>query len=250
MSLRPADSWITDLTPTLTLMSSAHSPSIASSTNTGSTAGRFAILGSRMAQGSSGTGNEGEYNGGAKRAHLFLFDAVAQQGGSKICLGFVGQDNTRFCLRPANDQDPSTGTWFCGVQRHLIQFEPQDNTFYPRANEIIGFCSPSFPASLVPAQTLSEIKSERRTISEWAWLFKSFLSGTEDQDAPAPLKQLGFGVPVPLKTPSKTDDALSDLNRLMYYTPDGVRDIIRASQVGNTSWESLDSVPGLPADLL
>jgi hypothetical protein len=121
----------------------------------------FASLGSRMAQGSSGTGNEGEYNGGAKRAHLFLFDAVAQQGGSKICLGFVGQDNTRFCLRPANDQDPSTGTWFCGVQRHLIQFEPQDNTFYPRANEIIGFCSPSFPASLVPAQTLSEIKSER-----------------------------------------------------------------------------------------
>jgi len=161
MSLRPADSWITDLTPTLTSVSSAHSPSIASSTNTGSTAGRFAGLGSRMAQGSSGTGNEGEYNGGAKRAHLFLFDAVAQQGGSKICLGFVGQDNTRFCLRPANDQDPSTGTWFCGVQRHLIQFEPQDNTFYPRANEIIGFCSPSFPASLVPAQTLSEIKSER-----------------------------------------------------------------------------------------
>lgn len=36
----------------------------------------------------------------------------------------------------------------------------------------------------------------------------------------------------------------------MYYTLDGVRDIVRASQVGNTSWESLDSVPGLPADLL
>jgi hypothetical protein len=207
-----------------------------------------------MAQGGSGSGTEGEYDGGAKRAHLFLFEAAAQQGEMRVCLGFVGQENKRFCLRQVTVQDPSSGIWFCGVQRHLVRFEPQDNTFYPRTNEIIGFCSPSFPIAIVPVRKLEEIRIEKKTIQEWAWLFKSFLTDTEDEDAPSPLKQLGLSVPVPLKTPSKHEDALLGLDRLIFYTPDGVKDVVRASQLnqsglGITSWDAMDTIPGLPSDV-
>jgi hypothetical protein len=120
MLSRPADSWITDLTASLASVSSVPSPSDSASGNTGSTAARFVTLGSRMTQGGSSLRTEGEYDGGAKRAHLFLFEVEAQQDVSRVCLGFVGQDNKRFCLRYASVQDPSSGLWFCGVQRHVV----------------------------------------------------------------------------------------------------------------------------------
>jgi hypothetical protein len=143
-------------------------PSDSASGNTGSTAARFVTLGSRMTQGGSSSRTEGEYDGGAKRAHLFLFEVKAQQDVSRVCLGFAGQDNKRFCLRHASVQDPSSGVWFCGVQHHVVRFEPEDKTFSPRANEIIGFCSSSFPMSIIPAGQLAKIKLEKRTIPEWA----------------------------------------------------------------------------------
>ena len=251
MSSRPADSWITDLTASLASVSSVPSPSDSASGNTGSTAARFVTLGSRMTQGGSSSRTEGEYDGGAKRAHLFLFEVKAQQDVSRVCLGFVGQDNKRFCLHYASVQDPSSGVWFCGVQHHVVRFEPEDKTFSPRANEIIGFCFPSFPMSIIPAGQLAKIKLEKRTIPEWAWLFKSFLLDTTDEDTSASLKQLGFSVPVSLKTPSK-QDAVSDISHLLFFTPDGVKDIVQAyqlGQLGDSSWESMDNIPGLLRDL-
>ena len=156
------------------LDATASSPSISTS---GSTTARFVSVGSRMIPDPltmSGFGGvpDGEYDGGAKRAHLFLFDGKDQQA-RPLCLGFVGsgQDNKRFCLRPATIHD-SSGRRFCGVQRHLTPFEPSDGTFYPRANEIIAFCSPCFPLAVVPLGDLEFAKQSKRSIQEWATMFK------------------------------------------------------------------------------
>ena len=57
----------------------------------------------------------------------------------------------------------------------MIQFEPEEDTFYPRANEIIGFCSPSFPMKVVPDDKLLMVKTTKRSIAEWSHLFKTFV---------------------------------------------------------------------------
>jgi len=72
MPSRPSDSWITNLTATMSSVSSVPSPSISTSGNTGSTTARFVTLGSRMVQGGSGSGTEGEYDGGGQ-ACPFVF---------------------------------------------------------------------------------------------------------------------------------------------------------------------------------
>jgi hypothetical protein len=105
---RPTDSWITDLRETLA--ATASSPLISTS---GSTTARFVSVGSRMipdplTMSGSGGVPDGEYDGGTKRAHLFLFNAAVQQE-ERVCLGFVGQENHRFCLRPATIHDPTSG---------------------------------------------------------------------------------------------------------------------------------------------
>jgi hypothetical protein len=133
-----SDSWLTDFADSVSITSK--SPSLPS----GGTSAGFAAVGLRMAGGSGGSGVDGEYDGGAKRAHLFLFDTAMAT--ARICLGFVGAENKRFCLKHAPLEDRQSGIWTCGVQKHLVKFEPMENMFYPCANEAIGFCTPSFPS--------------------------------------------------------------------------------------------------------
>jgi hypothetical protein len=242
---KTTNSWITELTEVFS--ASASSPSL--STAASATA-RFVSVGSRMVPDSTadvGSGDvpEGEYDGGAKGAHLFLFNAAAQSEDC-VCLGFVGQENLRFCLRPATLQDSASGKWFCGFQRHLVQFEPVSDTFYPRANEIIAFCTPSFPLSVVPADKVLMVKTTKRSIPEWSQLFKSFLDGSSNV-ATGAIRQIGFSTTFPLKTPSKNiiespSACTSDLT-----TPAGLQQIEEGSySISDSAWESLVELAGVP----
>jgi hypothetical protein len=133
------DAGMTDLGTVLAAV--ANPPSLATSAT--SVTDPFVLVGRTMASFTAPQvegGTEGEYDGGAKCAHLFLFD-IKSQAANPLCLGFVGvgQDNKRFCLKPATTQDPS-GRSFCGVQRHLQPFQAVDGVFYPRANKIVAYC--------------------------------------------------------------------------------------------------------------
>jgi hypothetical protein len=83
----------------------------------GGTSAGFAAVGLHMAGGSGGLGIDGEFNGGVKRAHLFLFDI--SMASARICLGFVGSENKHFCLKHATLEDYQSGAWTCGVQKHV-----------------------------------------------------------------------------------------------------------------------------------
>jgi hypothetical protein len=113
---RPTDSWITDLSDVLNATAVATSSTTPSTTTftTGGEAAPFVAVGRRMTAdpgGDSQGGPDGEYDGGAKRAHLFLFDSASQER-NRTCLGLVGQENNRFCLRGATAHDPASGKWF------------------------------------------------------------------------------------------------------------------------------------------
>jgi hypothetical protein len=230
---RPTDSWITDLQEALTATASSPSLSTMASTTT-----RFISVGTRMIPDSSADSGvgvpDGEYDGGAKRAHLFLFEASWKD--ARVCFGFVGQENHRFCLRAAIQRDDATGQWYCGVQRHLVKFELVEETFYPRANEIIVFCQPSFPLALVPLDKVTMVKTTKRSIQEWSQLFKSFLEDQSDEPSDA-LRQIGFATTVPLKTPSKA--SATDKVWLLD-TPKGLRRMGLESEVLEDSvWNSM-----------
>jgi len=248
MSSTSPDAWITDLGSVLEAVSN---PSLLSSTGVSTTtADPFVSVGRHMAQTMSptpGQGLDGEYDGGAKRAHLFLFDDKAQQA-CPLCLGFVGlgQDIKRFCLKPASVQD-ATGRWFCGVQCHLTPFVPLSGTFYLRANEIIAFCSPCFPSDVVPLGDLELVKHSKRSIQKWAAMFKGFLVQDENHDPPvSSLRQLGFQTVVPLKTPSKPLGPMGILDKFPYYTPAGVRALLVATETDDDDWENLVATQRLP----
>jgi len=247
---RSSDDWITELSGVLT--ATASSPSISTS---GSTTARFVNVGSRMIQDSPaapglGSVSDGEYDGGAKRAFLFLFDAAIQPEG-RVCLGYVGQENLRFCLRHASIHDPTTGKWYCGVQRHLAQFEPVDATFYPRANEIIAFCTPCFPLALVPPDKVAMVKTTKRSIQEWARLFKSFLEDSETGEPDVAMRQIGFATTVPLKTPMKAANPSPSSVPFSYDTPAGIRRIEQGPlAIDGTTWASVLDIAGIPDDLI
>jgi hypothetical protein len=99
-------------------------------TTLGHTGGSFTAVGRRM----EGIGLvDGEYEGGAEHACLFLFDAT-RMANCSLCLGFVGSGWRRFCLKSASVQDLA-GIWSCGAQKHAYKFTPEPNTFYPWGNE-------------------------------------------------------------------------------------------------------------------
>jgi hypothetical protein len=251
MSTSSSDAWITDLGAALAAVSNPTQPS----SSGGSTATNpFVSVGRTLVSpppGQTGRDIDGEYDGGAKRAHLFLFDDKAQQA-RPLCLGFVGlgQDNKRFCLRPATVQDAS-GRWFCGVQRHLTPFVPIHGTFYPRANEIIAFCSPCFPLEVVPLGDLDILKNSRQTIQEWATILKGFLVKDVNQDPPVnSLRQMGFGTVVPLKTPSRSLGPLEGLDRFPYYTPEDIRSLLIAQDKDEEDWDDMLATQSLPRDVV
>jgi len=244
---RPTDSCVTDLNDVLT--TTASSPSLST---VGSTTARFLSVGGSMVPNpSADTGlgiPDGEYDGGAKRAHLFLFDALVQKE-NRVCLGFVGQENLRFCIRPALIQDPSTGKRYCGIQRHLSQFEPEVDTCYPRANEIIAFCAPSFPLSLVPEDKLTMVKTTKRSILEWSQLFKTFIEDPTPFEDGGALRRIGFATTVPLKTPSKKSDDMA--STLPYGTPTGIQLIEeKAGFLDDATWDAVLDMAGIPDDLM
>jgi hypothetical protein len=233
------------------LDATASSPSISTS---GSTTARFVSVGSRMIPDPltmSGFGGvpDGEYDGGAKHANLFLFNAAVQQE-DRVCLGFISQEKHRFCLRPATIHDPTLGKWYCGMQHHLVQFEPAPKTFYPRANEIIALCSPFFPLVLVPQDKIIMVKSPKCTIQEWAQLFKSFLGEATTLEPAAALRQIGFATTVPLKTLSKAVTSTSTKDSFPYESPAGIRKVESGPlALDESTWASILDLAGFPDDV-
>jgi hypothetical protein len=133
----------------------------------------------------------------------------------------------------------------------LNPFVPVDGTFYPRANEIIAFCLPSFPMDVVPLGELDMIKSSKRTIQEWATLFKGFLVRDVNQDPPVKsLRQMGFSTVVPLKTPSRSLGPLGAFDRFPYYTPEGIRSLLVAKDKDEDDWNDILSSQRLPQDVV
>ncbi len=214
-------------------------------TSQGSTASSFVDLGS-TARRSNGGNIDGECEGGAKRAHLFLFDSVQAQGG-KLCLGYVGSGNKRFCIKPviATDQ---RGIATCGVSKHTSKFQPIPDTFYPRGNDTCAHCVPAFPTALVPNDQWDSIMTAKHTTTEWSVIFKRFKDespSANDGDKPSSAVDTNILLKTPAKTkPTQDDDLFSEF---YYYTPSGIKTVQEAKSLG--AWWLDDSLP-LPADMV
>lgn len=214
------DAWISDFEEILSPSTSGGDSFVAVSTNA-------------TTAGTPGVGaSDGEYEGVAKRAHLFYFDtAVATE--CKLCLGFVGSGVRRFCIKPIATKDPK-GVWTCGVLKHSNKFKPDIGTFYPKGNKICAYCEPAFPKALVPPAKMSEILTSKHTIAEWAVIFKEFedahaaFTGRDDIGVKA-----SFDSRVPLKTPAKRSSNADDHNGFLYYTPIGLKAVLQQPDLGN-----------------
>jgi hypothetical protein len=120
----PADSWLSDFKDLL----------VPNATSSGSF--DVATVPSLTASGSSG-GPDGEFDGGAKRSHLFHFTPVLARSGS-ICLGVVGTGGRRFCIKKVG---------LCGAKSHVVmKFSPTMDTFYLKGNDTCAHTVPSLPA--------------------------------------------------------------------------------------------------------
>jgi hypothetical protein len=219
-----------------------------SSTDLGESGGTFTAVGQRMA---GVVLSDGEFEGGAKRAHLFLFEAT-MVANCRLCLCFVGSGGRRFCLKSVSVRDAS-GSWTCGIQKHSNKFTPEPDTFYPRGNETCAYCTPAFPLTLVPISRVDEVKTSKYTISEWSLLFKEFsdnnVTAATAFNTVASIK-FAFDPSIPLKTPAKGKLAPYDSDRFLFYTPSGIQRIINQEATNDHGWWSDDAASPLPQDLL
>jgi hypothetical protein len=97
-----------------------------------------------------------------------------------LCLGFVGSEGRRFCLKLIK-RDGTT----CGVLKHRYKFEAKPGHFYLRSNDTTAFCEPCFPEYLVPIELQADFKTMSKTIEEWKQLFTNYLHDAEGQEGQA-----------------------------------------------------------------
>jgi hypothetical protein len=197
----PADSWISDFEDML----------VPASTSSGS----FSDLGlSTTASGTSGGGNDGEYDGGTKRSHLFSFSSALPCSGT-ICLGVVGMGGCRFCIKK---------TIACTAKSHANKFSPAPNTFYLKGNDTCAHTQPCLSVALVPPNEMPVIQASKHSIDEWTGIFACY---TESKSpAKEGLRPAELFNKVPLKTPAKQANASSAESDIMVYSPRGIRQLI------------------------
>jgi hypothetical protein len=216
----PIDSWISDfkdlLVPPATSSSSFDVTTVPSLT----------------ASGSSG-GPDGEFDGGAKRTHLFHFTSVLARSGT-ICLGVVGTGGRRFCIKKATS---------CGAKSHATaKFSPSLDTFYLKSNDTCAHTVPSLPARLVPADELAVIQASKHTVDEWTDIFTRY-SEPRRLDGDEPVEPAELINKVVLKTPAKSSNYTAEED-IMVYLPRGIHQVIaQADDIEALLAVNQDSLP-------
>ncbi len=196
---------------------------------------------------SSPSGSLGEYVGGAKRAHLFLFDPAL-----RLCFGFVGAGEKRFCLKTCVAEDGRT----CGVAKHTRKFTPSEDVFYLRGNDTTAFCLPSFPRSLVPPDYVDQVLSTQKTIDEWravftAWEQEATFSSILPEALDTEIK-MGGNVKVILKTPMKRNTEASAVPTGPNLVPRALAAIVEQEEIlpmDQHWWDDDDDASLLPSSL-
>jgi hypothetical protein len=125
---------------------------------------------------SSVSGVSGEYEGGAKRAHLFHFKPPAV----RLCYGVIG-GGKRFCLKAVTAGTEPKDT--CGVGRHARKFKPQLGHLYLRADIDTAFCQPCLPMALVPPEFVLGVLETKKTIQEWKEVWADWEQTAKDASA-------------------------------------------------------------------
>jgi len=144
---QPTDSWTSDFESLL-----APAPTSSES---------FSNLAVSTATSGASGGTDGEYNGGAKRSHLFYFSSALARSGA-VCLGFVGSGGRHFCIKKA-------GT--CTAKSHSVKFNPSPGTFFLKGNDSCAHTQPNLPATLVPPAELAVIQASKHMVDEWTGIF-------------------------------------------------------------------------------
>jgi len=194
----------------------------------------FADLATSTTTSGASGGPDGEYDGGAKRAHLFYFSSTLARSGA-VCLGFVGSGNRRFCIKKA-------GT--CTAKSHAVKFDPVPGTFFLKGNDSCAHTQPNLPASLVPPAELAVIQASKHTVDEWTGIFARYGDANSEGEGLIPADLFNK---VPLKTPAKPAAGTSIEADLMIYSPKGLRHIL-ANATDNDDWFESDQTI-LPRDI-
>jgi hypothetical protein len=213
------DSWISDFEDLM-----------ASTTGSSDSFPNAAIMPSTSAVGTSG-GTDGEFEGGAKRSHLFFFTTALARSGA-VCLGVVGTSGRRFCIK-------KVGT--CGAKSHAVKFFPDVETFYLKGNDTCAHTVPCLPAKMIPSDELAVVQASKHSVDEWMNIFTRYSeiqSKTGDIIQPSNLFNK-----VPLKTPAKATNPSVEAD-IMNYSPRGICQILSDAQ-DNDLWldTKIESVP-------
>jgi len=198
-TVAPADSWISDFEDLI-------APASTSS-------GSFSNLAVLMATSGASGGTDGEYDGGAKRSHLFFY-SVAMARSRTVCLGVVGSGGCRFCIKKNRT---------CTAKSHALKFGPTKNTFYLKGNDTCAHMQPCLPGILVPPNELPVIQASKHTIEEWTNIFACYGETRTDDGGPKPLNMFNK---VTLKTPAKSSTTSTTDADLVIYSPKGIREIM------------------------
>jgi len=168
----------------------------------------------------------------------------------RLCFGFVGvgSKNRRFCLKAVK-----AGTETCGVSKHATKFSPKRDNCYLRSNDVVAFCEPSFPLTLVPDDLRDNIKVTAKTIEEWKLLFADYLRENGNQ-SPQVAEASRYLFPDPekfaLKTPRKIPLFEGEFPAVVIPTElINIQDQQRSLPVEQFWWEEEDSTSLLPSPL-
>jgi hypothetical protein len=239
----PFDAWVSDFED----VADVPSPT---------TSGSFSDLGRTSSSsldhagaGSGGGVPDGEYEGGAKRSHLFLFDS-SLAADCKLCLGFVGTGGRRFCLRPIIGTD-SKGIWTCGIAKHSSKFKPVPGSFYLRGNDTCAHTVPALPSTFVPPGRLADILASKHTIAEWTNIFTELTNAPLDSSSGVRGLNLDPDITVSLKTPANPPSTYDPSTGFMFFSPSGLNLILNqvSDDEGRPSWLS-NPPASIPSDLL
>jgi hypothetical protein len=220
----PVDSWISEF------------EDLIAPTATSSSSFSDLVLTESATSGGSG-GADGEYDGGAKRSHLFFFSSTLAKSKS-VCLGMVGSGGRRFCIKRIGS---------CGAKSHSVKFAPVPNTFYLKGNETCAHTQPCLPGSLVPTEELAVIQASKHSVEEWTSIFTRY-SDSKTNDGRDGLQLSDLFNKVNLKTPAKPANGPSAETDIMVYSPKGIRQIL-ADAKDNEEWLDSEQV-NMPLEAL
>ena len=122
-----------------------------------------------------------------------------------VCVGFIGGDTSRFCLKPASHSRLSN---CCTTAKHLSdKFSVQINKCYIVNNSTSAFSAPEGDVSHLSPSQIEARQNERRPMSEWQHIFtfqdnaKVKSESKDDRDHERKLKLIDKRVV--LQTPAK-----------------------------------------------